>query len=200
MRWFYNLRTATKLILSFSVVCLILCGVAYLGLDKMSQINTALGTLYNRDLRGLADTKDANINMACIGRAVRQALLDEDKAAMEQQVQRIAKHSAGLRECVDKVAGTLATEEGQARMAKVQTALPGYLEAVHVIGQQTLKGQRKEAQAQVAQAAAVGGQIDAELNWIADAKDGLAKQAYEQSAQDYRTAWYMVLGDRKSVV
>ena len=61
MTWFYNFSTMKKLVCGFLFVSLIMIGVGYTGVTGMSQLNGMLGTLYNRDMKGLSYIKEANL-------------------------------------------------------------------------------------------------------------------------------------------
>ena len=82
MKWFRNRNTAVKLILAFGAVSLLMGVIGYLGVSGMSAVNTTVGTLYQRELVGLLEIKDANISLLSIARDVRGALMQTDVAKM----------------------------------------------------------------------------------------------------------------------
>src|SRR5689334_15538825 len=87
MTWFKNLRTMTKLMLGFLALSVLTASVGTLGAFRMSTLNGMLKTLYQRDMLGLSDVKDANIALREIGRAVRQAILETDAVKIDAQRQ-----------------------------------------------------------------------------------------------------------------
>ena len=78
MKWFYNLKMLWKLLLSFALVLGLMAFVGYMGVNGMGQINHMLNTLYERDMIGLSEIKEANFDLAVIGRTMRQVALEKD--------------------------------------------------------------------------------------------------------------------------
>ena len=73
MKWFYNLKMLWKLLLSFALVLGLMAFVGYMGVNGMGQINHMLNTLYERDMIGLSEIKEANFDLAVIGRTMRRS-------------------------------------------------------------------------------------------------------------------------------
>ena len=101
MQWFRNLKTASKLMLGFALVGVIMAGVGYMGVSSLAKINGMLVTLYARDMAGLSAVKQAEIELFTIGRDMRQSLLI-DKEARAPIVQQIEKTDAELRDNLKK--------------------------------------------------------------------------------------------------
>lgn len=59
MKWFLNLRTATKLLSSFVLMALIVCFVGVYGLMKLGQMNATVDKMYNSDLIPVEDLQQA---------------------------------------------------------------------------------------------------------------------------------------------
>jgi len=188
MSWFYNLKTVKKLILGFSVVCVIMIGVAYMGVTSMAKINELLNTLYERDLVGLSAAKEANRQVLMIGRAVRQALLETEKANVEQHIRNFEKYSADLRKALQECKETLVTEEGKASIAEIEEVLPGYLSRYEKLFHLKLEQKDDEAKRCLADARVDANKLSDRLESLVHAKTELAKKAYEESDLIYASS------------
>jgi methyl-accepting chemotaxis protein len=61
MKWFYNLKTAVKLISAFVLVGLILAFVGLYGLTNMGKISDGLSSMYHNNLNPVADLSSVQI-------------------------------------------------------------------------------------------------------------------------------------------
>ena len=111
MRAFYNMKTIWKLVTGFSLVCSISAVIGWVGLTNMSVINTMLNGMYESELLGLSHCKQANVNLICIGRALRNVLLEEDKGEKERYVAALAGNIADFKKSLDETEGTLLTAD-----------------------------------------------------------------------------------------
>lgn len=60
MRWFYNLKTAVKLISAFVLVAVILCFVGFYGIGNLSKMDKSIVDMYNNRLTPIAYLGEAN--------------------------------------------------------------------------------------------------------------------------------------------
>jgi methyl-accepting chemotaxis protein len=60
MKWFYNLRTAVKLISAFVLVSVILCFVGFYGISNLSKMDESIEDMYNNRLTPIAYLGEAN--------------------------------------------------------------------------------------------------------------------------------------------
>ncbi|MEJ7805498.1 MAG: methyl-accepting chemotaxis protein [Telluria sp.] len=80
---FSNMTVKTRLLAGFLQVILVGAAVAGIGIFSMSKMNAQAERAYTDDLLGISATKEANIQLVVIGRAMRSAMLatsPEDKA------------------------------------------------------------------------------------------------------------------------
>jgi methyl-accepting chemotaxis protein len=182
------LSTLKKLLVGFSLVCGLVIAVGYLGMSKMSQVNGMINTLYERDMIGLSDAKEANVNLIYIGRAARQAILETDKSAVATHAQNIEKYFAEFTDHLNQAAKTLVTDESKANVAKIQEMLPAYREGIRDALQQAGDGKDEEARLAIQRLRLTANQMDALLTELSDMKENLGKQAYDESDAIYRSA------------
>jgi len=120
MRWFYNLKTMNKLVVGFAAVCAIMAGVGYYGVANMSKINGMLNTLYEREMLGLSQVKEANTTLIKIGRGIRQVAIEVDA----EERARVGRNVEGLiqefRNQFGKAESAFVLPEGKAKYASAK--------------------------------------------------------------------------------
>src|ERR1700749_2830237 len=118
MTWFKNLRTITKLMLSFCLMSVCMAVVGYQGVNAANTINGMLNTLYERDMLGLSAIKEAGIDLARIGRDSRVAILSSDPEEVQRLTHTVDKEISDLDTQLAVAEKSLVTEEGKAQMVK----------------------------------------------------------------------------------
>ncbi len=186
MAWFYNLTTIKKLTLGFSLICATMGFVGYMGIRGMVNLHDMMEEMYERDLIGLSEVKDANANLIYVGRAVRQAVLEDDER--ERQAQRIDEYAADLREHLDAFAERTVAEEVQAMVTEANDLLPEYLGLVRQTVQRAEEERQDEAVALIAEGRAVANRLDELFTDMGLAKVELAEEEAAAADADYQRA------------
>jgi methyl-accepting chemotaxis protein len=70
MRWFFNLKTMTKLLLAFATVSAIMAFVGYSGLRQTERVNVELEDMYANKLMPIHDIGAAQAAFLMVGRLV----------------------------------------------------------------------------------------------------------------------------------
>ncbi len=83
MQWFRDLRTATKLILCFGILALLLAVVGGLGIRGIAGIHAELIDMHDHHTLGLLHLKQANVHLLMTARELRALLLAGDAAGAE---------------------------------------------------------------------------------------------------------------------
>ncbi|EPR44231.1 methyl-accepting chemotaxis sensory transducer [Desulfovibrio sp. X2] len=94
MKWFYDLKTSSKILFAFLLLTAAMLVVAFLGIQKMSDINSMADDIYNKELLGISYVKEANINLIYRDRALKNMLLSssaEDRDRYRQDVGKYGK-------------------------------------------------------------------------------------------------------------
>src|SRR6185437_10553634 len=120
-------------------------GVAYQGIRATGLINQHLNTLYDRDLKGLSSIKEANINLIYIGRALRAAILANEKSEVEQHRVKIEKYVSDLNANLTAAEKTIVTDEGKRTCEQVKTWLAEYYPQVTEVMRLVQAGDDKAA-------------------------------------------------------
>ena len=92
MRFLANVRIGTKLAVGFGTLGLLLAVVGAVGITTANRVNGLLTDLYATHATPALQLKEANILLIRISRAVRNAILDEDPAAVQKRIADIARY------------------------------------------------------------------------------------------------------------
>jgi methyl-accepting chemotaxis protein len=185
MRWFYNLNAMTKLILGFSLTCVLMGVVGYMGINGMSQISGMLTTLYERDVKGLSHVKDAKADLTAIGRELRHAILEPDPAGKRQCADNVGEYAAAIQDQLNVFERTLVTEEGRRTLKELQGQITEYLGLCNRILEMAQANQEKEAFTSLREARSRLDKMSKTMNDLAQNKEEVVKQTYEEGDATY---------------
>jgi len=118
LRLFSGLRIGARLSGAFLLVALIGGAIGAFGVWGLSRINELNDRLYDTELRGISDLKEANINLIYAGRArsgYLAASTEQDRQALKKQFDDAVKNMVVLRE---KAAKNFHEEEGKRLLAQ----------------------------------------------------------------------------------
>jgi two-component system sensor histidine kinase/response regulator len=177
-------RLTTKLGVGFAVVLLLALIQGLFSLYSQRTLIEQTQILYESDLRGVSDVKDARIELAKIGRALRQALLAQDGVERDRALGQLSEAEAGLRRELDAARPRIFREENKRNLARFEVLYKDYKANV----ERTLalfRNNPAEAiafvSAQEFQRAALA--ADDALNLVAQVKeDGAQRQAAQVAA------------------
>lgn len=96
MKWFGNLKTATKIISAFLIVSLILAGLGVFSIFSLRSANTNMKELYNNNLISVRDLSAAQIKY----QSIRVALRD-------MSIAKAAEEKSGYKEQIEKATGEI---------------------------------------------------------------------------------------------
>jgi methyl-accepting chemotaxis protein len=193
MNWFKNRSTVTKLIIGFGVVAAMLVFVAYRGIEAARDINSRISTLYSRDLKGLSAAKDANADLISIGRAVRAALLTEDKVEIERHRNNVEKYLNDLSTHITATERTIVTEDGKRSIARIKALVAEYSPQMREAMRLVQSGNDKAAKELVASGRATADKMDDALDEVSKMKETLAEQADKESERVYAETRTMLM-------
>ena len=92
-----KLTLNAKLILGFSSGMFIAAAIGLYSLSALQAAQVEMEKLYDLDLLGISHTKEANINLIYMGRALRQALIAQDDATRDKARTQVAAAREALR-------------------------------------------------------------------------------------------------------
>ena len=188
MAWFKNLRTMTKLMLSFGLLAGLMAVVGYQCIEAMGQMNDRVATLYQREMAGVSVIKDVATTMALIGRHTRGAFVYTDKPSIDKEREKIDALYASLNEMMARADQTFVTERGKAMVAELKQAFPEYYAICSGTITLALAGKRQEALASVGKAIPVGNRVNALIKAATETKSALAREEFESGQRLYEQA------------
>ncbi len=181
MNWFKNARTVVKLMSVFGVMAVLIAFVGYEGISAASTINDMLNTLYERDMTGLENVKDLQVQIAIAGRETRQAILATGTDQAQRAVQAASTSLGQAAASLEKAQKTLITDEAKALAAKLREDLSTYRTGVDRVAQEILAGKKDAAVAEMSKTAVIAARIGESGDNLAAVKSKLGKQFYEDS-------------------
>ena len=126
MNFFVNARMGTRLIVGFGFVALLSVVVGGIGWFNMNQLNDANKTLYQQDLLGLSHTKEANIDLIYVSRAIRNAMLASTEAQRTLALTDVTTKLAAVKSNLDKARPAYHSDQGRATLAKIDARWASY--------------------------------------------------------------------------
>ena len=121
-----NMKVGTRLILSFLAVALLGALVAGIGIYNMDQMNDRARRLYDNELLGLSYTKDANINLIYINRAIRGAMIAATEKRRDTSLANLDIYRKAVRDNLDKAKPLITSDEGKRVFAELDSELRNY--------------------------------------------------------------------------
>ncbi|EFL52656.1 methyl-accepting chemotaxis sensory transducer [Solidesulfovibrio fructosivorans JJ]] len=141
MRWFHDMRIATKLIGSFFLISLIVAVVGLLGLHNMWRISEMAEVMYQRELLGVAAIKQANVYLVYADRATKNLILSTSGDERAKLVERIEHYKKLFKEQVSVARPLFVSKEGQAMLARLDATW----DALVPVWEQIVGATKKEA-------------------------------------------------------
>lgn len=193
MRWFHDMRTMTKLAISFGFVTLLVVVVAVLGLQSTSETNARLEQMYSHELAETRTAMEVMILRFKLARVSRDALLQKDATKRERLVEEYGRVEADTFKTYDKLVefntqgpDRKTIEESRARL---QEAIGYAREAMRVVDKDPVK-----AQEQLGRVTQLGPSIDGPLQSVIDGNQDHARDEYQLSQAEFERNRRMILG------
>lgn len=181
MTWFKNLRTMTKLMLGFGFLALLLGVVGYQGIQGMSDEDSLVDSLYQKEMLGMAAIKDVSTSLALVGRQARGIALDTDGSALQQDQEKVEALFQDMDQDLSASQKSFVTEEGKALLAQLKQGVPAYRSLVMEAFRLAAAKDRKAALEALAKSGPAGDRVNVLTKQASEQKEGVAKQAYERS-------------------
>jgi two-component system, sensor histidine kinase and response regulator len=115
-----RLRLTSKLVLGFSVFLLMIFGLGLYSLHVQKGLNDEIQSLYTHELVGISNLKDGRIELARMGRALRQAILAREPAGRDGALRQLAQAEAALHAEMAQVRPTLIRAENLRNLARFE--------------------------------------------------------------------------------
>ncbi|WP_278802307.1 methyl-accepting chemotaxis protein [Marinobacter nauticus] len=130
MRWFTKLKLQTRLILAFLLTALITAVVGFVGLNNMGSINDMTRTIYQEDLLGLSQIKEANYQLMYVARNNRNLALASTQARKDAVIEEMRSGARSVDEAVESAREHFVSAEALAMFDRADNLMPEYREGI----------------------------------------------------------------------
>ena len=198
MQWFYDMKVATKLVVSFVVMAIITCVVGYIGIDKMGRINELADEMYAKELLGISYIKEANIVLVYIDRATKNLLLASTAADRTKYTDLINKNKQEYQTQLDKARPLFYTDKGKELLGKLNRAWeefqPILNKVVDIAKTEELSAKRESVDLSMGQGREKIDVIDDTLTELSRVKEGNAKAFSDVTTKIYDSSRSLLIG------
>ena len=185
MRWFYDLKIGSKLIVSFIVMAAITASVGFLGIKNTSKINDMLNSLYDNETMAISYTKEANIDLLYFARAQNKLLMASTIDARNQQTQSMNKYEGMMKEQLEHAKPLLHTNAEKETFSQINSAWDAFKQINNQVIELVQKEELPKDRESVALTNGIGRQkinvVDDLMTKLAEAKEKSGKAAYDES-------------------
>ena len=140
-----NMKVGVKLGLGFGVVLLLLIAVAVVGINRLANINDALGDIVRDKWPKVGLLQEGLAGVNEVGIAARDMALSTDRETAQKARERILEGRAGIAKAWDKLGPLLTQPKGKEMFAGVLEARERYIAAQNQIIKLVEEGKRDEA-------------------------------------------------------
>ena len=188
MQWLYDLKTKRKLFVAFASLCLVLAGSGYLGIRGMNQIQAMLNGIYQQETLGILHAKDASFKLMTIAREVRQMIIENDPAEMQESDRNIEMISKQLEDSLTNARQIKQSDvDAVADIDSAKKAIfDDYLPALKKIRSLAMTDRDREAAQSLKEATPQGLAAIKALNVAVRRCEKAGEEAYQRSGRVYQ--------------
>ncbi len=195
---FNNLTVRARLLAGFLLVAFLGAIVAGIGIVNMARMNEQAVRAYQNDLLGISTTKEANIDLIYIARAMRDVLL----AQQPEQRARFAGMADEARKTLSKhleaARPLFRTPEARALLSDIDTGLAAYdssrAELLKLAADDTPEGKNMAISFMFGPLAQKADYVDQKLTALGDNKEVAAHASADQATAIYHSSRSMMIG------
>ena len=190
-------RLGTRLALGFTGVLLIALALGVQSLLNLRSMRDEARLIYDKELLGVSQVKEANIHLISIGRALRRMILAPDAATRDRARHEVALERGLLRRALTEARKSLFRVENVARLDDFELHLDQYEarvdDAIRLIDQSGEAVSNAAAFVSSADFTADADKADALLNEIARFKEAGARESAQRANDLYHRARRLTL-------
>ena len=149
MKWFNQLKLATKLIVAFLIVALIAAAIGFTGNYSVSRVNDMMTSMYKDRLVPISDIGTMRVHAADNFRRMYEVVTAADLKAVEDASQKIAESRAVIDKMWHKYTATELVQAEKDAIEKINALSPKYLASADKVIALAKEGKSAEAAAQL---------------------------------------------------
>jgi len=146
MKWFYNLKISSKLIIAFLLVAIIAGVVGVIGLVNIVNISEADKLLYKHNTMGINYTANAGRYYQRMKYNIAEAILLKDDSLRDSYATNISNYIATIDELIENYADSISSEENRKLFNEMKSYWEQYRIYMKKIVQHIQNGQYDEAE------------------------------------------------------
>jgi len=195
---FANMKIGVRLIGGFLLVSAISIVVGLIGMSNASKINDMTDAMYDKELIGLSQIKEANIDLIMIGRARSNFLLATSQDERQKHQASIDKNLAAMKEAMDKARPLFVTEKAKEIFGNISKVNVEYeremQQALKMAAAEKLQQRGEELTTILQKVREKGDQLDELMGQLTTLKEERAKAAAEDANTLYNQSRILMLG------
>ncbi len=181
MKWFADLAIGRKLALGFGVLMVLMLAVGGVGMTTARSIDTQMKDLYVKHATPALALMESNVQLISMSRAVRNALLDDTREAVQKRQADIVKYDSSFRANFAGYQSQLVRKEQQddaSTLLAMYSRLRPQQDAIVALA---LEGQSEAGQLQLPTIRVQADSIDALMDALRDSKIELMQTSVAES-------------------
>jgi methyl-accepting chemotaxis protein len=184
MKWFYNMKIGTKLVVSFVVVALFSVAIGYVSITSLNTLEKTGTAMYEVNAVPLSDLIDVSTFYQRQRVNLREMLIDKSADDRAKHLQNVKEMDQKVDESLKKVADDSKSAEVKKQVADTQSALNNFDPVWKKISALAMEGKHDEAFAVLRDPAnfQVARAVDDHIQKLADLKTEDAKKKNEVNA------------------
>jgi len=196
MKWFYNLKISSKLIISFCILTLI-TAFGFRGISNMGLINSMLDALYTDNTIGIATIKDVDLAQGNYSEALSNYLLSSTQAGRDNYKKEMDNFDSDLKQNLEKVKPLVSSDEEKSLVNQLESNWQDYKKIVSEVttesNNENLDTKRKSVEIAQDKGAQKNDEIDKIITQITKMEEEGGKKEYDDSAVIYSDSREMML-------
>lgn len=145
MQWFLQLKLASKLVITFTIVALIGVLIGVVGLSRAMMLGNMLDSTYNDNLVPVAMFGESKFQLDEHYRRLYVAMLEPDAGERANQIQRMLDTERKVTAAVEADKQTVTTAHERDLLAQFDSAWPVYLTSAHKVAQMLRDNKKDDA-------------------------------------------------------
>ncbi len=147
MKWFYNLKIGTKLLIGFILVAVIATVIGIQGITNLKKIDDSYSMAYENMTSPLGILAELSEKFQMIRVNIREAIMQQDPAKIEKAISDLNEHNKIVDANLQEYEKTIQTEDGRKNYDQFVQARKSYMEAIEPIYNLALVNQDAQAMA-----------------------------------------------------
>jgi methyl-accepting chemotaxis protein len=192
MSWFKKMSARDKLLLSFLLVSVLLGGVSVTSLIQMKAISRRLDDVYSKDLLGIEAAKQANLNMAYVGREVLRAYIKTDRSAIEACMENVKGYEKAFYAEFAKVEEIVSAPDEKVAAEKIKDGFGKYIQKDEEAMKLCIDDKKDEALKVLLVAKGIADNVDASCTNLAKQMQKSAQTDYDACLTTYNSSFWLV--------